>query len=82
MVRLPTPHADHRKAGEEKRAGKAGRAHVHDRDDRVPPEMRLFVKRVSRDDRMISDMEHEVSVFLAELEGKIAQLQNRFARAA
>lgn len=51
-------------------------------DDRVPPEMRLFVKRVSRDDRMISDMEHEVSVFLAELEGKIAQLQNRFARAA
>lgn len=51
-------------------------------DDRVPPEMRLFVKRVSRDDAMISEMEREVSAFLAEMEEKIAQLQNRFARAA
>lgn len=51
-------------------------------DDRVPPEMRLFIKRVPRDDSKISEMEREVSAFLAELEEKLAHLQQRFARAA
>lgn len=46
-----------------------------------PSDMQLFVKRVPRDDALIAEIEHEVSAFLAELESKVAQLQQRFARA-
>lgn len=51
-------------------------------DDRTPPELRLFVKRINRDDAMIANMEKEIAEFLAELDAKIAHLKTRFARAA
>ena len=44
-------------------------------DPRLPEEMRLFVQRVERDDAMIGDLEREVSDFLSDLNGKVAQLQ-------
>jgi putative phage-type endonuclease len=47
-------------------------------DPRVPEAMRLFVKRVHRDDTMISDLEREVSGFLGEVEDKVDQLRRRF----
>ena len=43
-----------------------------------PPAMRLFVKRIERDDVMIADMEREVVAFLAELDAKVAALQSRY----
>lgn len=51
-------------------------------DPRLPESMRLFVQRVSRDDAMIAEMEREVRVFLAELDAKLAQLTERYERAA
>lgn len=44
-------------------------------DPRMPADMRLFVRRVPRDDALIADLEREVVGFLAELEAKIADLQ-------
>ncbi|WP_425991337.1 lambda exonuclease family protein [Afipia sp. DC4300-2b1] len=43
-------------------------------DPRLPEEMSLFVKRVERDDKMIFELERDVSAFLAELDEKIAKL--------
>lgn len=43
-------------------------------DCRMPDELRLFVKRVPRDDALIEEMEREVRSFLIELDGKIGQL--------
>lgn len=43
-------------------------------DPRLPEEMSLFVKRVERDDKMIFELERDVSAFLAELAEKIAKL--------
>lgn len=43
-------------------------------DPRLPEEMSLFVKRVERDDKMIFELEKDVSAFLAELSEKIAKL--------
>lgn len=37
-------------------------------DPRLPPDMQLFVKRLERDETMISALESEVSAFLAEVE--------------
>lgn len=51
-------------------------------DDRVPPEMRLYVKRLERDDAKIAEMEHEIVAFISELNAKLDQLQKRIARAA
>lgn len=47
-------------------------------DPRLPEEMRLFVKRVERDDRLIEKIESEVRKFLAELDAKIAALKSKF----
>ena len=51
--------------------------------------MRLFVKRVHRDEAVIAELEREVSAFLAELDAKIAttprllpELVKRFRAAA
>jgi putative phage-type endonuclease len=49
-------------------------------DPRLPAEMRLFVKRVHRDDEMIAELEREVSAFLADLDAKVAQLQALYVR--
>lgn len=54
-------------------------------DPRMPEAMRLFVARITRDETAIGDLEREVSVFLAELAGKVAELRLLFsdeARAA
>ena len=48
-------------------------------DPRMPEHMRLFCKRLTRDDTYISVLEKEVITFLAELDDKIAQLKSRFA---
>lgn len=43
-------------------------------DPRLPPHLRLFVKRYERDDTLISELEAEVAGFLAEIDAKIAEL--------
>ena len=45
-------------------------------DNRLPEELQLFVKRVSRDNEFIKQMEDEVVKFLNELDIKIAQLMD------
>ncbi len=47
-------------------------------DPRLPPEMRLHVIRINRDDRMIAELEREVAIFLAEVEETVAKLQARY----
>ena len=44
-------------------------------DPRLPEHLRMFVKRVERDDDYIKMLEGEVTVFLAELEEKLNKLQ-------
>jgi hypothetical protein len=51
-------------------------------DPRLPEEMRLFVRRVQRDNAMIADLEIAVSVFLDEINDKVAALRARFKEAA
>lgn len=45
-------------------------------DPRMPEEMRLFVKRVHRDDNLIASLEAEVSEFLCEINNKIEALKS------
>ena len=47
-------------------------------DPRMPETMRLFVRRISRDDQTIADLEQEVSAFLNELDHKVAQLRTAY----
>lgn len=49
-------------------------------DPRMPEDMRLFVKRILRDDDLIAELETEVAAFLAEVDATIAALQERIAR--
>lgn len=44
-------------------------------DPRLPDHLRLFVKRVERDDDYIRALEGEVTLFLAQLEEKLTKLQ-------
>ena len=44
--------------------------------------MQLFVQRMVRDDAAISKAEEQVEEFLAELEGTLANLLDRYQRAA
>lgn len=44
-------------------------------DPRLPADMRLFVKRLPRDDNRIAELEREVSAFLAETADKIEALR-------
>jgi hypothetical protein len=44
-------------------------------DPRLPDHLRLFVKRVQRDDEFIKMLEGEVTLFLSELEEKLTKLQ-------
>lgn len=46
-------------------------------DPRMPENMRLFVKRVERDETIISTLETEVIQFLKELDDKIVQLKEK-----
>jgi hypothetical protein len=47
-------------------------------DPRLSENMRLFVKRVHRDDAFIAELEREVMRFLVELEYKLAQLKDKY----
>lgn len=44
-------------------------------DPRMPQELRLFIKRVERDDKLIAELEEEVRKFLTELEEKCNKLK-------
>ena len=46
-------------------------------DPRMPEKMQLFIKRVDRDDAVITELEREVVNFLNELETKIVQLKEK-----
>lgn len=48
-------------------------------DPRMPEAMRLFVRRVERDDAVIAQLEADVAAFLGELDAKVAELQALFA---
>lgn len=53
-------------------------------DPRMPVDLRLFVRRIVRDDAAIADMEAEIVKFLTELDGKVLALRaaKPLARAA
>lgn len=47
-----------------------------------PPHMQLWVKRVHCDDRLVVDLEREITAFIKELEAKVDKLSRRYAMAA
>ena len=51
-------------------------------DPRMPESMSLFISRVERDDRTIADLEAQVSEFLSELDRKVIDLTDLYARRA
>jgi putative phage-type endonuclease len=51
-------------------------------DPRMPEGMRLFVRRVPRDDAMIASLEKEVRIFLSEIEAKVAVLTKQYGQKA
>ncbi len=51
-------------------------------DPRLPESMRVFIKRVHRDEALINSLEKAVEVFLAELEAKVSALRTKFEVAA
>ena len=51
-------------------------------DPRMPESMRLFVKRIHRDESRITELETEVAAFLSELSAKIVQLESLYGEKA
>ena len=51
-------------------------------DPRMPENMRLFVRRVKRDDAMIAGLEKDVRDFLTEIDATIADLTKRYGAQA
>lgn len=49
-------------------------------DPRMPEQMRLFVRRVSRDDTAIAQLEKDVIAFLSELESKLQGLRQAYEK--
>lgn len=47
-------------------------------DNRMPESMRLFIKRIERDDAKISELETEVIKFLAEVDATVADLRRLY----
>ncbi|MGF6434353.1 lambda exonuclease family protein [Bradyrhizobium elkanii] len=47
-------------------------------DPRMPENMRLFIKRVNRNDRLISDIESEIASFLLEMAVKLSELNSLY----
>lgn len=47
-------------------------------DPRLPESMRLFIKRVKRDNERIAELEQLVSAFLTELDGKVSALRGLY----
>lgn len=51
-------------------------------DNRLPERMRLFVKRVDRDDAAIAEIETEVRAFLVEIDAKVSALLAQYEKEA
>ena len=51
-------------------------------DPRLPDSMQMWISRVKRDDALISEIEKEVTAFLAEVDGKILALNTDYGLAA
>ena len=51
-------------------------------DPRLPENMRLFVRRVARDDKRIAELEAEAEAFLQDIEARIIQLENLYGERA
>ena len=51
-------------------------------DPRMPEAMRLFVKRVERDDAMIAELEKEIRTFLAEVNTTVSRLKTIYLKEA
>ena len=51
-------------------------------DPRMPENMRLFVKRVHRDDKRINEIETEIASFLLEMAVKLSQLNSLYGQEA
>lgn len=49
-------------------------------DPRLPESMKLFVRRLERDDSHIAGLEDDVQVFLGEVDETVAQLRARYER--
>lgn len=49
-------------------------------DPRLPENMRLFIQRVPRDNKLIDDLQSEVVEFLAEITAKIVDLEKRYGK--
>ena len=47
-------------------------------DPRLPDTMQLWIKRVDRDDKVIAELEEQVSEFLSELDAKVAALRSKY----
>lgn len=47
-------------------------------DPRMPEEMRLFVRRVERDDKRIAEIEEQVSAFLDDVAAQVAELRGKY----
>lgn len=47
-------------------------------DPRMPENMRLFIKRVERDDKRIAELESEIAAFLLEMAVKLSQLNSLY----
>lgn len=47
-------------------------------DPRMPENMRLFVKRLKRDDKRIAELESEIAIFLFEMAVKLSELNNLY----
>lgn len=47
-------------------------------DPRLPEGMRLFVKRIRRDDERVTELETEVRKFLAEIDNKVCSLRSAY----
>ena len=45
-------------------------------DPRMPENMRLFIKRVARDDKRIAELESEIAAFLLEMAVKLSELNS------
>lgn len=51
-------------------------------DNRMPENMRLFVRRIARDDKHIAELEKEVVAFIAEVDRKVGELTARYGQRA
>ena len=51
-------------------------------DPRMPEDMQVFIKRVERDDKRIEELTAEVMAFLVEVDETVADLSNKYRRAA